>query len=252
MRASKMFGLSFVVCTLFFVLSGTAFGAPIIDPVGFCPPPASVAACTTGSGLGGHTIAVGTTTFGMEKNGSGSSVTPWYLLIAVPDSAIAPTITSNDGFTPSPQTGQFAGQMLRTTAPGTSLYDIASAILGVTLTGDSSMNAPNMFCDGAAIPCATSNEISAHGSLPTFFDIFAYKFTPSFDSGVPYSFNVAGLGLIGGTYLAASGGSNPFSTPFTTTGLACCTDRVPEPGTLLLLGAGIAGVAAFSRKKLHR
>jgi|SRR5215813_245020 len=252
MSASKMFGLSFVVCMLFLVLSGTAFGLPIIDPVGFCPPPATVAACTTGTGLGGHTIAVGTTTFGMEKNGSGGSVSPWYMLIAVPDSTIAPTITSNDGFTPSPQTGQLVGQMLRTTPAGTSIYDIASVGLGVPLTGDSSMNAPNMFCDGAGIPCASSNEISAHGSLPTFFDIFAYTFTPSFDSQTPYSFSVGGSGLIGGTYLAATGGSNPFSTPFTTTGLACCTDRVPEPGTLLLLGAGIAGVAAFSRKKLHR
>jgi len=69
------------------------------DPVGFCAPPATVPACTTGTGIGKETIAVGSTSIGMEKNGSGTSASPWYLLVAVPNySGAAPTL-SVAGFT---------------------------------------------------------------------------------------------------------------------------------------------------------
>src|SRR5438105_5315951 len=152
------------------VLSISAFGQIIDpnepDPVGFCPPPASVPACTTGTGFGGETIPVGTTSFGMEKNGSGMSTTPWYLLLSVPETvhntAVAPVLTSVGGvFT---QVGATAGGtfLLRTTSGGTSIYNLEGVV------GDSSMNAPNMFCDGSAgFPnklCTKSNEISAFGS----------------------------------------------------------------------------------------
>jgi hypothetical protein len=256
---TKSFGV-FTVLAL--ALSMAAFGQVIDpDPVGFCAPAGD---CFTGAGLGGETIPVGTTTFQMEKNGADKSTStdPWYLLVAVPDGiGGAPVITSTD-FTeigsPVPK-----GQLLQTTPSGTSIYDIA----GVGGDTNNSMNAPNLFCDGAAIPCATSNEINAHGSLPTFFEVYLYSFTPSFVGGfTPYIFNVAGSGLVGGTYLAASGGSPPFSTPFTTTGLAYTSTssssssqgspesgpEVPEPNSIVLLGTALLAAGTVLRKKLVR
>jgi hypothetical protein len=249
----------FAVLTVFtLALSMSAFGQVIDpDPVGFCAPAGD---CFTGAGLTGETIPVGTTTFQMEKNGNAkdASTDPWYLLVSVPNGVGGAPVITSASFTeigsPVPK-----GQFLPTTSG--SIYDLAGVI------GDSSMNAPNMFCDGAAYPCASSNEINAFGSLPTFFEVYLYSFTPAFVGGfTPYIFNVGGSGLVGGTYLAASGGSHPFSTPFTTTGLAYTSTssssssqgspesgpEVPEPNSIVLLGTALLVAGTVLRKKLVR
>jgi len=216
---------------LLLTLSVPAFG-DTVDPVGFCPPTATVPACTTGTGLSGETIAIGSTTFGMEKNGSGTGSSPWYLLVAIPNYiGAAPTITSTS-FAAGPIVD--AGKFLPTTTG--SIYSFVTP----SLVGDSSMNASNMF---------GSNEIAAFGGTPNYFEIFEYSFSPGIVSWTPYTFNVGGAGLAAGTFLAASGGSNPFSTPFTVTGLVNGpTVPAPEPGTLSLLGAGLIGLVFASRK----
>jgi hypothetical protein len=215
----------------------SAFGQEI-DPVGFCPPPATVSACTTGTGLAGETIAIGTTSFGMFKNGNGGVPSnPWELLVAVPnDVGGAPTITNNGGdFT---QVGLTAdkGQFLPTT--GVSLYTFAGT------SGDGSMNTANLF--GA-------NEVNAFGSTPSFFEIFAYSFSPDIANNTPYSFSVGGSGLVAGTFLAAAGGTNPFTTPFTITGLVHGPNvpQVPEPGSIVLLATVGLIVGSVYRKRIH-
>jgi hypothetical protein len=199
------------------------------DPVGFCPPPATVPACTTASPVG-HTIAVGSTSIGMEKNGSGMSASPWFLLVAVPNySGSAPTL-SIAGFTE----GAVNSATYLPSASG-SIY----ALFGIV--GDSSMRASNMF---------GSIEAAAFGSTPTSFDVFEYSFTGPFDSWTPYTITVGGTGLSAGTFLAASGGSQPFSTPFTTTGLVNGpTVPTPEPGSLTFLGAGLLGLAVLAGRR---
>jgi hypothetical protein len=197
--------------------------------VGFCPPPGSVSACTTGTGIGGETIPVGSTTFIMEKNGSptDTSSNPWFLLVAIPDFiGTAPMITSTS-FT---QNGSAIGALFFSSSSG-SIYDLFG------LTGDASMNASSLF--GA-------NEQAAFGGTPTFFEVFEYSFSGAFGDFIPYTFSVGGGGLSAGTFLAASGGSNPFSTPYTTAGLVNGPNvPTPEPGSVTFLGVGLLGLVAL-------
>src|SRR5215472_5635496 len=121
-----------IIALLTLALSVSVFGQTI-DPVGFCPPPATATACTTATGLGGQeTISVGAKSVGMYKNGNGGmAVNPWQLLVAVPnDIGGAPTITfANNAFT---QVGTTAdkGKFLPTAA--SSIYVFAGT------TGDTS------------------------------------------------------------------------------------------------------------------
>lgn len=254
-------GLWLAVATLALItFSVPAFAdtTGFIDPnVGFCPPPATAAACTTANGMGGETIKVGTTSFGMWSNGAQDANTPWYLILAVPEmsagSATAPKITS-PSFTQSGTTVD-AGPFTQTTP--NAIYDFAekAGAIPSSLGSNTSMNAANLFCDGATIPCKSSNEISAFGKLPTDFEIFVYTFSPGFLGGTPYEF-FSSPGMVGGTYLAAIGvggktSNIQFSTPFTDTGIAQGTP-VPEPSSLLLFGGGLIGLAGLVRRRIGR
>ena len=247
---------------LFAIVAGSSVAAfgQLVDPVGFCETPTTTN-CQTATGTGSETIYVGTTTFYMEKNGnSDPSSDPWYLLIAVPeanagDVTSVPTLTSADFNKGAATSGTFEGTLSQSPT-NTTIYDVAGG-----LTGDSSLNASNLFCDGATIPCTTSNEISAYGSLPGAFAVFEYAFTPAFTGGfVPYLFTASGSGLTDGTFLAGAGGSNPFSTPFTTAGLVNGPGGngsgnggpVPEPASVVLLGTISLFVASRAKKVLNR
>jgi hypothetical protein len=229
-------GLFTVACSF----SGVA--QTLLDPVGFCNVPATASECTTATGLGGETIGISSaTTFGMFKNGNGgTAASPWDLLVAIPDyTGTAPTIT-NTIFTQQGST-QNLGHFLYTSG---SLYTFAGT------SGDSSMSAHNMFCDGTSYPCTTSNEIHAFGSLPAFFDVFEYSFAPAISNNTAYTFDVGGSGLPDGTFLAAAGGTNPFTTPFTVTGLIDAPPAaVPEPSSILLLATLSLAIAGLWRVK---
>ena len=241
-----------VLAVLMLTLSVSGFGDIVDpDPVNFCPLGTTLDAanskCTVGTGLAKETIAVGTTGFDMYKNGNGggaNSSNPWYLLLAVPNGSGAPTITSTSFSTPTPAPPHWdAGQFTKETSG--SIYQFASEKLGISMVGDASMRASNLFCDGKNFPaCTTSNEIEAFGSLPGYFEIYVYPFQPDFHNWTVYSFSSSGL--TPGSYLAGSGGSKCFSTPFTTTGLVHST---PDGGVaLMLLGGALVGFEALRRR----
>ena len=221
---------------LFLAISVSAFGQ-IADPTGFCPTTASD--CFTGNGIGGETIGVGATSFVMEKNGNSSpSASPWHLILALPNySGAAPTLTTSD----------FALSFV-VNIPSPYLSSSPDLYTFTGTGGPSSMNAPNMF--GA-------NEVAAFGSIPSFFDVFVYTYTPAYVGGMtPYSFSVGGSGLPKGTFLAASAGNGTggFSTPFTTTGLVNVPGggTVPEPSSIILLGTVSLGICTVIRKKAQK
>jgi hypothetical protein len=218
----------------------TAFGEEL-DPLDFCSIPATNATCT-----GGDPNPIGPTSFAMLQNGSGSTSTdPWYLLLMIPEitgnpAAIAPTITSAS-FTQNGSTID-EGKFLPTT-----LGDVY-AFVNPTLVGDNSMNASNLF---------GSKEQAAFGSTPDFFEVFEYSFNPGYVGNTPYQFTVGGAGLTSGTIIAGSGGSNPFSTPFTNAAMVVpdgggggSVDPTPEPGTAFLVLGGLALVGLGKMRRL--
>ena len=230
--------------------------------IGFCPPPATAAACSTGNGPDGETIAVAGDQFGMWWLGNPGKTTenPWYLLLSVPTSGAAPTaptITSSD-FT-SVSAGVDAGTFLPSTTG--SIYDFASAFDGGG-GGNGSINASNMF---------GVDEQAVFGGTPTSFEIFVYSVSPGINGSTPYAF-LSSPDLVAGTFLTALGGEKGVtSTPFTTAGLVtggtttttgpttsgpgggpASGPLVPEPSSIALLGSALAAVTIGLRKKLIR
>jgi hypothetical protein len=237
MYATKRFAT--LTGVLVFGFSFSALGDTIpVDPVGFCNVGGD---CFTGTGTGagqvGETIGISGTQFQMEKNGStAASASPWDLLLAIPNDVggTAPTLTIA-GFTLGTGFPVDVGTFKPTTA--SSIY----AFAGLTDVTPKSMLASNMF---------GTNEQMVFGGTPTSFEIFDYRYTPAFVGHfTPYTITVSGAALPNGTFVAANGGSSPFSTPFTLTGLVGGT--VPEPSEFgFLAGAfGLLGLMHWRKRK---
>jgi hypothetical protein len=232
----------------------------VIDPVGFCPPPGSVTGCTTATGPDGETIAIGASSFAMMKNGNGgTAINPWYLLVAVPENIGGAPTLSTSTFTTSPQTGVDLGAFTNT--PTGDLYQFAATQSGISaISSGGSLNASNLF--GTDEDDAFNQSLSG-GAPPTFFEVYLFTYTPQIQNNTPYLFTVNGAPLTNGTFLAAAGGTNPFTTPFTVAGLVggpnClsgpCTlgpggnSSTPEPASLMMLGTVSLLVTMVIRKR---
>ena len=111
-------------------------------------------------------------------------------------------------------------------------------------------NASNNFANWSAADLAV-NGITANG-----FGIFVYSlYNTQITGGATVNVTFASA-INTGTFAVAYGqyGSGnhlkSFTTPFTEAGLT--TNKVPEPGTLLLFGSGILGLGFFGRKRLTK
>jgi hypothetical protein len=222
-----------VLGLLMLAFSVSAFGQ-IIDPnVGICAPPASATACQGQP----DTNPISGTSFGMWSFGANNSGTPWYLLVAVPQTTFAtitaPTITS------SSFTLTYTAQAEFTSSASGDIYDLFTQTAGDAAA--KSLNTTNLF---------GSLEQAAFGGTPGDFEVLLYSATPGFNGNTAYSFSVS-PGLAAGTVIGVGdqNGNLAFATPWTTAGVVHGPPSVPDGGmTLMLLGGALVGLEGLRRR----
>jgi len=164
----------------------------------------------------------------------------------------APTITSilrSDGttFTPgSPVQASFVNSLTSSSADA------------YTLAGLSGLNDSQNWTNWSGAYDAILNPLTA-----SFFGIFVYNLNNTLldPQKLPVGFELSG-DLPAGTYLFGAAqfakydkdgefdGSKWYGTAFTESGMTDGT--VPEPGTIVLLGAGLFALGIFSRRRLNK
>ena len=145
------------------------------DALGFCPPPATVPACTNGNGVGGESISIPTTSIGMIANATGSSSSPWYLILALPNyNGAAPTLTIAGGTFTESGTPAHVDWGTAFGNTGDDLYQVAHTVVSGVSDPNSSLSFGNLT--GANEQDALCGS-SACGA-PGFFDVFVYTYTP--------------------------------------------------------------------------
>lgn len=207
---------------------------------------------------GGEVEPISNTSLGILENGNGQPtlVDPALLLIlGVPNKTdanfTAPSVTLSAGTGNIGGTNVFSGTWNTTTGYAGNFTSASSgdvySFIGL-IPGGNNSNLFNKWHDA---------DLAVNGIDATGFGIFVYSLTGTGITGgstVDVTFLSA---LDNGTFAVAYGQEPPptqgqvqsFTTPFTEAGL---THKVPEPGTLLLLGSGILGLGLFGRKKFRK
>jgi hypothetical protein len=233
---------------LLFGVCVSAFAQLAPDILGFCAPPVSVPACTNATGPDGESIGTGNTAIGMEANGpNGTSNTPWYLILALPNYTGATPMFTITGGVPFTYTVLNPGNW-----SSGDLYTFAG-----TPSPNSSLSFGNL--DGGDEEDALGGTNCPGGTNCTpagFFDVFVYKFTTGLASNTPYTLNFTNP-LVNGTWLAGTDGANQFSTTNTVAGLVNgpggpgTLSVTPEPSSIVLLATMVLGVVTVLKKKIQ-
>lgn len=238
--------LIMAVVTLMFNFS--AAQATLLDPavMDIGNPP------QTGTYLFGSEVRpIPSTQLGILENGSGQPtlVDPLLLILGVPNSTTftLPTITLSAGTGTVGGTNAFGGTWNTTTGFAGSLTSTNSDVYGVI---GLNANNSNSFVNWAAA------DLAANGITATNFGIYVYTLTGTGITGGSTVNVTFGSPLANGIFAIAYGQDtlvNPnmgdiFSTPFTESGLTT-GPPVPEPGTILLLGAGFLGLAVYGKRR---
>lgn len=167
----------------------------------------------------------------------GVNITHLYLVLGIPNStSLTPDISSIDG-APFASAATLAGT-LDDLHPVPDVYGEVLHLKG--------LNSSNNFTNWAGA------ELAVNGIAADYFGIMIYSLTGTvLNQGKPVNDILFASSLPAGTFAIAYGkGSDgkEYCTPFTQSGLTNPPKKVPEPGTLMLLGTGLVGIAFYGRR----
>lgn len=258
-----------LVALSFGLLLGASAWAQIQDPANLHVGPGAGSACPMGGCPSTDPNTIGgagwDVYYNTQGNGNLAIGDPFYLIVATPivnGSTVGTPSVNGSANLYAPFPGPITGTV---TINGQNDWGAMSSgdiytFLGLGSSITNSFSFTNMSaCDTGGSTCPNA---ALHGSAAPLsgdtisgFDITTWNigtttFAPGdlldFTGSLPVGSYVAAIGVVQGTNGTRTEG---WAVPFTEAGLVTSTD-VPEPSSLLLLGAGLLGLAVLSGRRV--